>query len=111
MNGRSLVCALTSALLLLAQLHIWGASGCSMCGATCRCASRASGDSCTVRSMGCGGGDGGAVLGSISPSRAVLVALDPFAPPSALGRALSIASRLSPHPARPPLDPPPRVSG
>jgi len=109
-SRRSLVCLLTSALLLLAQLHIWGASGCSMCGASCRCASHASGDSCSVRSVGCGGGDGGAALGSVSPVRAVLVGSLQFAPQFELDRARTIASHLPPHPARPPLDRPPRVS-
>ena len=83
MNGRSLIGVLTSALLLLAQLHIWGASGCSMCGAS---------------------------LGSVSPLRAVLVASLQFAPQFEFDRALTLASHPPPHPALPPLDRPPRVS-
>ena len=109
-RGRSLLCLLASGLLLLAHLHVWGATGCSMCGASCRCASHASGDSCSVRSVGCGGADDGNPVGSVSPLRAVLVASDEIAPSFEIERVRSNASHLPPHPARPPLDRPPRVS-
>jgi hypothetical protein len=80
-----------------------------MCGSSCRCASRASGDSCSVRAGGCGGG-GGDAIGSLSPLRAVLVGTFEFVPRVASDRAKTEAAHLPPHPARPPRNRPPRTS-
>ena len=62
MNGRSLIGVLTSALFC-----------------------------CSVRSVGCGGGDSGAALGSVSPMRAVLAVLDEVSPRFEFDRVRSIA--------------------
>jgi hypothetical protein len=107
---RALVCLITSSLLLLSQLHIWGARGCSMCGASCRCASHGASNPCSVRSLGCGGGDGGAAFGSVSPLRAVLVAPTVFAPQVVLDTLPAKAEDRRSDPERPPLDHPPRIS-
>ena len=101
---------LTCALVLLAQLHLWGSPGCSTCGSLCRCASHGSINSCSVRSVGCGGGESGSLTGSMSPLRAVLLASIELAPAFTSVGVDRSTSHLSPHPARPPLDHPPRVS-
>jgi len=80
-----------------------------MCGSSCRCASWASGDSCSVRAGGCGGG-GSDAIGSVNPLRAVLVATFGVAPRFELERAITEGAHLSPHPARPPRYRPPRIS-
>lgn len=79
-----------------------------MCGSSCRCAARASGDTCSVRAGGCGGG--GDAIGSVSPPRAVLVAAFEVAPRPEFDRVSPEAAHLPPQPARPPIDRPPRVS-
>lgn len=81
-----------------------------MCGASCRCAARASSNSCCVRAAGCGGATSGAVIGSDAPLRAVLAAAAGVAPPLGLDRARSTPAALPPQPVREPLDRPPRVS-
>lgn len=81
-----------------------------MCGASCRCAARASSNSCCVRAVGCGGATSGAVIGSDAAQRAVLAAAAEIAPPLGLDRARPASVALPPQPARDPLDRPPRVS-
>ena len=80
-----------------------------MCGSSCRCAARASSDSCRVRAVGCGGTTDVAV-GSDAPLRAVLAAVAVVTPPLALGIRRPAPATLPPHPIRDPLVPPPRVS-
>jgi hypothetical protein len=110
-NGRrALLCLMTSGLLLLAQLHIWGTRGCPMCGASCRCTSQATGAPCSVRSVGCGGEDGGTAIGSAGPLRAVLAAEPGIGPHIVLETVNTTDSRLPNDPERPPLDRPPRAS-
>jgi hypothetical protein len=61
--------------LVLAQAGVRTSRGCSMCGAVCHCASRMAGGSCSIRSVGCGGGDAAAA----APAPTTLAAL-PAAP-------------------------------
>jgi hypothetical protein len=81
-----------------------------MCGASCHCASRASGAACSVRSVGCGGGDDGAAVGSVGPLRAVLAAFHGVAPQVVFDTVRTLTPPLPSDPARPPLDRPPRVA-
>jgi len=102
---------LASAIVLLAQLHVWEAEACSMCGASCRCASRAAENSCCVRAVGCGGAaSGDAIAGSGAPLRAILASAVVVAPRLTFDRAYPAPDVSSPQPVRDPLDRPPRVS-
>ncbi len=109
-GGRAVVTIVMSVLLVLAQVQVSGARGCSMCGASCRCTSHGSSESCAVRSVGCGGGDSGTASGPVNSLRFVIEPPIEFVPPidSVDVRALDL--RLPEQPPRAPLDHPPRVS-
>jgi len=110
MRGRRFLGLLAIAVVLLAQVHVIVAKGCSMCGASCRCASHTDPSNGCVRAAGCGGSASGDVVDPGSPLRAVLANAILVLPPRVKGRARPAADALPTQPVRDPLDRPPRIS-
>src|SRR5262245_11975333 len=108
--ARRLVGILAFAVVLLAQLHAWEAKACSMCGAQCKCAARATSNACCLRAVGCGGSTTEAAVAGDAPLRAVLAAVSSVAPPHVLDRTSSTPIPLPTSPALDPPERPPRVS-
>lgn len=110
MRARRFIALIATAIVLLSQLHVWSAKGCSMCGASCKCAARASAGNCCVRAAGCGGAASDEAIGPQGPLRAVLAAAAVIAPPLALDTVPESLADRTRSPARDPLDQPPRLS-
>lgn len=81
-----------------------------MCGGVCRCAQAAAG-SCSLRSAGCGGGDGDHVTGSPMRPLAVLAGAIDLEPCLETYGSPTMIPQAPTQPVRPPLDHPPRIAG